>query len=109
MQPKDVGPVTLTPEYTVEGGPNVSVDMRKRFGPAEVTAHKSLRGGADYGVDFPLLGGDVSIGASADKGFIPNRARLSYRRKFADGGLVSTYDEAKVSNLADQIREGIYG
>lgn len=109
MQPKDVGPVTLTPEYTVEGGPNVSVDMRKRFGPAEVTAHKSLRGGADYGVDFPLLGGDVSIGASADKGFVPNRARLSYRRKFADGGLVSTYDEAKVNDLADQIREGIYG
>lgn len=29
--------------------------------------------------------------------------------KFAQGGLVSTYDEAKVSNLADQIREGIYG
>lgn len=28
---------------------------------------------------------------------------------YADGGLVSTYDEAKVSNLADQIREGIYG
>lgn len=28
---------------------------------------------------------------------------------FADGGLVSSYDEAKVADLADQIREGIYG
>jgi len=28
---------------------------------------------------------------------------------YADGGLVSTYDEAKVNDLADQIREGIYG
>ena len=29
--------------------------------------------------------------------------------KFAEGGLVSSYDEAKVADLADQIREGIYG
>lgn len=28
---------------------------------------------------------------------------------YADGGLVSSYDEAKVADLADQIREGIYG
>jgi hypothetical protein len=29
--------------------------------------------------------------------------------KFAQGGLVSSYDEAIVNNLADKIREGIYG
>jgi hypothetical protein len=29
--------------------------------------------------------------------------------KFAQGGLVSTYDEAIVNDLADKIREGIYG
>ena len=28
---------------------------------------------------------------------------------YAEGGLVSSYDEAKVADLADQIREGIYG
>lgn len=28
---------------------------------------------------------------------------------YAEGGLVSSYDEAKVKDLADQIREGIYG
>ena len=29
--------------------------------------------------------------------------------KFAQGGLVSSYDEAIVKDLADKIREGIYG
>ena len=44
--------------------------------------------------------------ASANRGtYDPENPDL----KFAEGGLVSSYDEAKVADLADQIREGIYG
>lgn len=73
-----------------------------------------------HGVDWKDLTDDQksdlygSSGLMANNVLIKDPSVVEYALtkkvpEFADGGLVSTYDEAKVNDLADQIREGIYG
>lgn len=108
MEPKQVGDFTLTPQYRPGSRPNLDVAYATKVGPADVRVRKQMRGGAEYDVNVPFLGGDLGLGASADTGFTPTRARVTYRRNFAEGGLVQ-YDANKIDEMVNQIREGIYG
>lgn len=108
MEPKRVGDLTLTPQYRPGGRPDLDVEYATKVGPADVRMRKSLRGGADYDVNVPFLGGDLGLGASADVGFTPKRARVTYRRNFAKGGFVE-YDPKAIDDIVTQIHEGMYG
>ena len=108
MEPKRVGDLTLTPQYRPGGRPDLDVEYETKVGPADVRMRKSLRGGADYDVNVPFLGGDLGLGASADVGFTPKRARVTYRRNFAKGGFVE-YDPKAIDDIVNQIHEGMYG
>ena len=82
------GPVHLRPTYSPGSHPDVEAEINHKLGHANLHAQHSLRGNeSDYGVDAPLLGGQLSLGAHASHGFVPNSARASYTRSFADGGL----------------------
>jgi hypothetical protein len=65
--------------------------LRHRKGDTEFNAEHTLRGGSDYGIERPFLGGRLGIHAGASRGFIPDSVRASYNRSFADGGMVPPY------------------
>jgi len=65
--------------------------LRHRKGDTEFNAEHTLRGGSDYGIERPFLGGRLGIHAGASRGFIPDSVRASYSRSFADGGMVPPY------------------
>jgi len=63
--------------------------LRHRKGDTEISAEHTLRGGTDYGIEKPFLGGRLGIHAGASRGFIPDSVRASYNRSFAEGGLTT--------------------
>lgn len=67
----------------------IKAALRRRKGGTELSAEHTLRGGSDYGIEKPFLGGRLGIHAGASRGFIPDSVRASYNRSFAEGGLTS--------------------
>jgi hypothetical protein len=57
-----------------------------RIGNADLYMHHALRGGTDYGGHMPVGPGNLSVGAGASRGFIPDSVRASYNMPFAEGG-----------------------
>ena len=81
--------------------------LRHRKGDTEISAEHTLRGGTDYGIEKPFLGGRLGIHAGASRGFIPDSVRASYNRSFAEGGLTTLplpdtmFDEPNNGGYAD--------
>lgn len=70
----------LIPEEVLLGGSyDLGDGMRAR-------ASHMLGGGTDYGLSVPFLGGDLDIGASAPRGFVPKGVRALYSKRFEEGG-----------------------
>ena len=65
--------------------------LRLRKGKTDLRAEHTLDGGSEYAVERPFLGGRLGVRAGASRGFVPDSVQASYRREFAEGGMVPPY------------------